>query len=185
MENLHWAPHNMDVKLGHNSCFVNVVCLIWTKAGNSFEFVRRIIVREFPLLPSPLITFWWPLRLICVWTHHHLWNFLLWSLTLGQYFFRPFCRHRFWQIEYVKYSSKYYIYTEAHILEQKKTKCCSFLLFCCILYLINPVFREKIEMFGINVNIIQPGTKYMGHSTRLHIHGIPAFGIYYNWQKVS
>ena len=86
--------------------------------------------------------------------------------------------------DYAKYSSKYYIYTEAHILEQK-TKCCSFLLFCCILYLINPVFREKIEMLGINVNIIQPGTKYMGHSTRLHIHGIPAFGIYYNWQKVS
>ena len=112
----------MYVKLGHNPCFVNVVCLIWTKAGNSFEFVRRIIVREFPLLPSPLITFWWPLRLICVWTHHHLWNFLLWSLTLGQYFYRPCCRPLFGKLiktDYAKYRSKYYIYTEAHILEQK------------------------------------------------------------------
>ena len=81
--------------------------------------------------------------------------------------------------DYATYSSIYFIYTEAHILEQK-TKFCSLLLLCCILYLINPVFTEKIEMLGINVNIIQPGTKYMGHSTRLHIHGIPAFGIYYN-----
>ena len=38
----------------------------------------------FPLLPPPLITFWWPLRLIFVWKHHHhhLWHqllFLFWQ----------------------------------------------------------------------------------------------------------